>query len=122
MKPSSNAETSPVPMAARLDASRHLGTGRVFFPRIPADLPVASEYETITLGDEALLYSFTIVHPSPKSGKPPFILAYADFPEGVRVLGRLDGEAAPQVGCALSVAAAEGATGPTLTFRPATRG
>jgi uncharacterized OB-fold protein len=37
-----------------------------------------------------VLYSYTIIHPSPKAGLPPFALAYADFPEDVRVFGRLE--------------------------------
>ncbi|MCP6335838.1 OB-fold domain-containing protein, partial [Klebsiella pneumoniae] len=38
----------------------------------------------------AELYSFTVIHPSPKTGLAPFALVYADFPEDVRVFGRLD--------------------------------
>ncbi|GLR77747.1 OB-fold domain-containing protein (plasmid) [Azospirillum oryzae] len=59
----------------------------------------------VTLSPEASLYSFTVVHPSPKTGQPPFTLAYADFPEQVRVLGRLklpEG-ACPMIGARLRV-------------------
>ena len=84
-----------------LTASRHRKTGHVFFPEIPSNFPVAGEYEPISLSENATLYSFTIVHPSPKSGQPPFTLAYADFPEGVRVMGRLAGETAPRIGASV---------------------
>jgi uncharacterized OB-fold protein len=106
---------------ARLNASRHRKTGHVFFPQIPEHLAVADEYETITLSAEARLYSFTIIHPSPKAGQPPFALAYADFPEGVRVMGRLVAEAPPVIGAALSVEVDETAEGaaPSYRFVPA---
>ena len=86
-----------------LTASRHRETGHVFFPEIPANFPVAGEYESVSLSPNATLYSFTIVHPSPKSGQPPFTLAYADFPEGVRVMGRLASDARPQIGASIRV-------------------
>lgn len=86
-----------------LTASRHRETGHVFFPEIPANFPVAEEYEAVSLSPNAVLYSFTIVHPSPKSGQPPFTLAYADFPEGVRVMGRLTGETPPRIGAPIRV-------------------
>jgi uncharacterized OB-fold protein len=42
------------------------------------------------LSSRAKLYSYTVIHPNPKSGLDPFVLAYADFPEDVRVFGRLE--------------------------------
>ena len=72
-----------------LQASRDRATGQGIFPAIPETSPAASRYEPITLSDHAVLYSFTVIHPNPKSGQPPFALAYADFPEKARVFGRL---------------------------------
>jgi uncharacterized OB-fold protein len=74
----------------------------------------------VQLSDEATLYSFTIIHPNPKSGLRPFVLAYADFPERVRVFGRLrmpEGMR-PSIGMRLCVIAAssEGETGVTDSY------
>lgn len=87
----------------RLEASRELATQRGVFPRIPDTSPAADRYEPITLSAEATLYSFTVIHPSPKSGLPPFVLGYLDFAEDTRVFGRVslpDGMA-PQIGLRL---------------------
>jgi uncharacterized protein len=75
---------------ARLQASREKATGCGVFPRIPAGSPAVDRYEPIVLSDEAVLYSYTVIHPSPKTGLPPFVLAYADFPEDTRIFGRLE--------------------------------
>lgn len=80
------AETAPV----RLHASRNKASGHGVFPRIPDGSPAADRYEPIVLSDEAVLYSYTIIHPSPKTGLSPFTLACADFPEDVRVFGRVE--------------------------------
>jgi uncharacterized OB-fold protein len=108
----------------RLVASRHRSTGRLVFPRLPEHSPAAPRYEPVTLAAEAILYSFTIIHPNPKNPNPktgerPFVLAFADFPEGARVFGRLrlaDG-ARPLIGARLRVLVeprAEG--GPVYVF------
>ncbi|TZG34257.1 OB-fold domain-containing protein [Agrobacterium sp. B1(2019)] len=73
----------------RLEASRDRETGKGVFPRLPATSPSVDRFEPITLSTEATLYSHTTIHPNPKMGKPPFTLVYADFPEDVRVFGRL---------------------------------
>lgn len=74
---------------SRLAASRHRSTGRYVFPRLPERSPAAPRYEPVTLSAHAELYSFTVIHPNPKTGQQPFTLVYADFPEGARVFGRL---------------------------------
>jgi len=76
--------------APRLAASRHRATGRCVFPRVPDQSPAAPRYEAVTLSSHARLYSFTVIHPNPKTGQSPFALVYADFPEGARVFGRLE--------------------------------
>lgn len=85
-----NLSIPPAEAALRLPASRDKASGRGVFPRIPEGSPVADRFAPITLSAEADLYSFTVIHPSPKTGLPSFVLVYADFPEEVRVFGRLD--------------------------------
>lgn len=91
--------------ALRLPASREIATGRGIFPPVPPHSPSAPRYALLTLSEQAVLYSFTVIHPAPKTGQPPFTLAYADFPEQVRVFGPLSlpGDAAPRIGMALRV-------------------
>lgn len=71
-------------------ASRSLAGGAGVFPRIPPNSPAAHLYEDLELTGSATLYSYTVIHPGPKTGKPPFILALADYPQNARVFGRLD--------------------------------
>jgi uncharacterized OB-fold protein len=102
-------------------ASRELVSGHLFFPPIPASSPLAPRYETIALSGEAMLYSFTIIHPNKKANKPPFTLVYADFPENVRVFGRYEGrpDARPAIGGKLAVTISEDEQGrPQYIFKP----
>lgn len=71
-------------------ASRDKATGLGVFPRLPATSPAASRYEDLDLQGQASLYSYTVIHPNPKSGLTPFVLAMVDYPQKVRVVGRLD--------------------------------
>lgn len=92
----------------RLEASREKASGKGVFPRIPENSPAWERFEPILLSPQATLYSFTVIHPNPKTGLTPFTLVYADFPEEVRVFGKLDlaeGER-PRIGAALRVVAA----------------
>ena len=73
----------------KLAASRNRITGQCVFPQLPEHSPAAPRFEPVTLSANAVLYSFTIIHPNPKTGQQPFALVYADFPERVRVFGRL---------------------------------
>jgi uncharacterized protein len=73
----------------KLAASRNRITGQCVFPRLPEHSPAARRFEPVTLSAQAVLYSFTIIHPNPRTGQQPFALVYADFPEGARVFGRL---------------------------------
>jgi uncharacterized OB-fold protein len=74
----------------RLQASREKASGKGVFPRIPENSPAWERFEPILLSSKATLYSFTVIHPNPKTGLKPFTLVYADFPEDVRVFGKLD--------------------------------
>jgi uncharacterized OB-fold protein len=88
---------------ARLVASRHRQTGDVQFPVFRDVSPLAAGYETIPLSEAGVLYSYSIIHPGPKSGAAPFAIGYVDFPEGARVFGRIVTEAheRPRIGTAL---------------------
>lgn len=72
-----------------LEGSRNRSTGQAIFPRIPDTSPSSDQYEHINLIGPATLYSYTVIHPSPKTGLPPYTLVYADFPQGARVFGQL---------------------------------
>jgi uncharacterized OB-fold protein len=90
------SETSPEP---RLVASRDRRTGEVHFPVFRSVSPLADDHETIALSERGEVYSYSIIHPNPKSGAAPFAIGYADFPEGVRVFGRIvTGGARPRIG------------------------
>lgn len=88
---------------ARLLTSRHVGTGERVFPPVAGDSPLAAFFESVDLSGTGSLYSFTTIHPSPKSGLAPYALGYVDFAgcDGpVRLFGRLHGHAAdgPRIG------------------------
>jgi uncharacterized OB-fold protein len=90
-----------------LEASRDKASGLCVFPRIPVASPAAPRYVPVMLSNRAVLYSFTVIHPNPKTGVAPFPVVYADFAEGARAFGRLrlrKGER-PQIGMALAVEA-----------------
>ncbi|ACL58395.1 Zn-ribbon domain-containing OB-fold protein [Methylobacterium nodulans] len=108
-----------------LSGSRDKRTGRGVFPEVPETSPARPLYETITLSETASVYSFTVIHPNPKTGHPPFFLIYADFPEEVRVFGRLElpnGER-PRIGMTVRAVAPspsdEGAGAEEYVFVPA---
>lgn len=96
--------------------SRSKQSGKMVFPEIPAESPAAHLYEPVTVSNQAKLYSFTTIHPNPKSGLPPFSLAYADFADQVRVFGRLDlpPDAQPLIGMDLCLIWREGSAGDGL--------
>jgi uncharacterized OB-fold protein len=73
-----------------LVGSRDLRSGKSVFPRVPDHSPSASRFVAVDLSPRGILYSFTIIHPNPKTGEKPFVLAYVDFPEGARAFGRVD--------------------------------
>jgi len=70
-------------------ASRHANSGEIFFPSVTDQSPLSAQFVDTHLDVEGQVYSFTIMHPSPKSGLPPFVLAYVDLPGPVRLFGRL---------------------------------
>lgn len=109
----------PLPIA--LAASRNRVTGKGVFPPIPDSSPAAPGYEAITLSTCATLYSYTILHPNPKTGLNSIVQVYADFPEEVRVFGRMElpeGQP-PKIGMQLAVVKASENLG--YIFTPGSR-
>ena len=86
-----------VPKPALL-ASRDLDSGELIFPALSADSPLALRHETVPLTGVGEVYSFTVIHPSPKSGEAPYALGYVDLPGPVRLFGRLCGKPRPAIG------------------------
>ncbi|GJG94738.1 Zn-ribbon domain-containing OB-fold protein [Cupriavidus pauculus] len=82
----------------RLLASRHHATGEWLFPALPEHSPLASQHATVPVQGVGTVYSFTVIHPAPKTGQPPYALGYVDFDGPVRIFGRLQGNDRPVIG------------------------
>jgi uncharacterized OB-fold protein len=93
--PSSLWSTGP---EAALLASRDRRSGELVFPPLSQDSPLQALHDTVPLDSTGELYSFTVIHPSPKSGEPPHALGFVDFPGPVRIFGRLIGAERPVIG------------------------
>lgn len=103
---------------AVLLAYRQRGGRAVYFPPLPLSSPQIDRTELVSLSGTPTLYSFTVMHPSPKTGKPSMPLGLADYPEGVRVFGRLiypEGQR-PAIGDALKACLIETDSGPIYAF------
>jgi uncharacterized protein len=74
----------------RLLATRCAVCGAHFFPRrrICARC-LSSTVGTVHLSTRGTLYTYTTVHQSTPEFTTPYVLAYADLPEGVRLLAQL---------------------------------
>jgi uncharacterized OB-fold protein len=44
----------------------------------------------VKLSREGVVYSFTTMHAGPTAFRPPYVLAYVDLEENVRVLGHVE--------------------------------
>lgn len=75
----------------RLIASRDKKTGTLRFPALPADSPLVAGQEVVALEGTGTVYSYSVIHPNPKSGAQPFALGYVDLPGPVRIFGRIQG-------------------------------
>ncbi len=106
--------------AVVLLASRIGRRETLHFPPLPETSPLAAGSELVELTGTPKLYSFTIVHSSPKANKAPQPLGHVDFPEGVRVFGRLEMPAGrrPVIGEPLRTVLQQGADGAIYAFRP----
>lgn len=79
----------------RLKALRCASCSRTHFPPPAPVCPAcfSEDLEEVTLSTEGTVHSFTEVHTAPPGFQPPYVLAYVDLSEGVRLLGQMDGEA-----------------------------
>lgn len=76
----------------RLVGTRCRQCGAHFFPRRTVCARCLSEEtEIVPLSRQGTLHTFTVVHQSTPEFRTPYILAYADLPEGVRLLAPLAG-------------------------------
>jgi len=72
--------------------------GTFFFPRREVCARcLSADVEVVPLSAAGTLYTYTVVHQSTPEFPTPYILAYVDLPEGVRLLAPLAGVAADQV-------------------------
>lgn len=101
-------------------ASRRAGHAGLHFPPLPESSPLQAGSELVEVESTPRLYSFTVVHFSPKANKPPQPLGLADFAEGLRVFARLDYPEGrrPRIGEALQLCLVTGDDGPIYAFRP----
>jgi uncharacterized OB-fold protein len=88
-----SADSPPV-----LRASRDRLTDEWVFPAVPDASPLAARHQAVSVTGRGVVYSFTVIHPSPKSGLVPYALGYVDFPGPVRIFGRLQGKDHPAIG------------------------
>jgi len=71
-------------------ASKCKSCGRTFFPKRENCIECsAKDMEEIRLKEGAKLYSYTNVKMPVYKYKPPFIIAWIEFPEGVRVMSQI---------------------------------
>lgn len=75
----------------KLIASRDTRTGTLRFPAFGDDSPLVLGQETMEIPEGGKVYSFSTIHPSPKSGAQPFAVGYVDLPGPVRIFGRIQG-------------------------------
>lgn len=104
-------------------AYRRKGDEHLHFPPLPPTSPYFGDCEIVEIDSTPTLYSFTVVHASPKANLPPAPLGYADFAEAVRVFGRLLFPAGrrPVIGEQLRVCVTQGESGPIYAFAPFTQ-
>ncbi len=78
--------------ALRLAASRCQACGAHFFPRrLVCARCLSREMATVLLSTRGTLYTYTTVYQSTPDFPTPYVLAYVDLPEGVRLLAQLVG-------------------------------
>ena len=62
---------------------------RVFPPTDVCPECMSENVAPLQLGRRGTLYSWSVVHAAPKTWRLPFIAAYVDMPEGVRVFAHM---------------------------------
>lgn len=98
-------------------ASRSKSDGKGVFPRLPETSPARDLYEEAAVSGNGTLYSFTVMHPSPKTGEPPFVIGLVDYEGNTRVLGRIRCEpAAVKIGMLVRARASGDEDAPSYFF------
>ena len=69
-------------------ASRERSSGELVFPPLPENSPLAARHELTAIETTGMVYSFSVIHPNPKTGQAPYALGYVDLPGPVRIFGR----------------------------------
>ena len=82
------------PEGGRLRGSRCPACGAHFFPPREICSRCLGELEAVALSGRGTVYTYTVIHQGPPGFEAPYVLAYVDLPEGVRVLGQV--EVAPE--------------------------
>lgn len=74
----------------------------------------------LTLSSAGTLYSYSTVHIAPPGWQVPYVIGYVDLPEGVRVFGKVAGEASalrPDMPVRVTVEENKGAASASRVFR-----
>ena len=80
-------------------ASRDRSSGEIVFPPVPDASPLGARHELISIAPEGEVYSYSVIHPNPKSGQQPYALGYVDLHGPVRIFGRIEGRPAIGARC-----------------------
>jgi len=76
-----------------LTAFRCESCGKVWFPRLPVCANCWHEkLEKIPINRKGKLYSYTVMRIGPPTIKPPYIVGFVDFPEGLRVCAQIESD------------------------------
>jgi uncharacterized protein len=103
-----------------LIGSRCEDCGAHYFPQRRACSRCLSEsLERVALSGHGEIYTYTVVHQSTPAFAVPYILAYVDLPEQVRVAGQVVGFEADEIELGAAVELDVLPDGPTFRFRPA---
>jgi uncharacterized OB-fold protein len=79
-------------------ASRERASGTLRFPPFPPASPLAALHDTVDVAPRGEVYSYSVIHPNPKTGAQPYALGYVDMPGPLRIFGRFADGAIPAVG------------------------
>ncbi len=76
----------------RLLGSKCSSCGAHFFPvRDACSGCLSRDLETIRFATQGVLYTYSVVRQSLPKYPTPYVLAYVDFPENVRIMGQVSG-------------------------------
>jgi uncharacterized OB-fold protein len=110
--------------APSLLGSRCESCGEVAFPARKV-CPRCKRFSTVpaNIGQRATLFSFTVCHAAPAGWEAPYLQAYVELPEGIRVFTLVSASVEPSTGALqtgmpmqLEVEPVHGKTGP-LTYK-----